>query len=55
METAPQEAAHVILRFAFENGRTMGDMRVGYATRGRPNDRRDNAVLLTPGTSGGRL
>ena len=55
METAPQESAHVIPRFAFENGRTMEDMRVGYATWGRPNDRRDNAVMLTPGTSGGRM
>src|SRR3712207_6574452 len=33
----------------------MADVRVGYATWGRLNERRDNAVLLVPGTSSGRL
>ena len=51
----PQEAVHTIPRFTFENGREMADMRVGYATWGRQNERRDNAILLVPGTSSGRL
>ena len=51
----PREATHVIPRFVFENGRVLQDMRVGYVSWGHLNNRRDNAVLLTPGTSGGRL
>ncbi len=50
----PQEGVHTIPRFAFENGREMENMRVGYATWGRLNERRDNAILLVPGTSSGR-
>jgi homoserine O-acetyltransferase len=46
---------HVIPRFTFENGRSLEGMRVGYATWGQLNTRRDNAILLVPGTSGGRL
>jgi homoserine O-acetyltransferase/O-succinyltransferase len=51
---AQTDAVHTIPRFAFENGATMEGMRVGYTTWGRLNERRDNAVLLVPGTSGGR-
>ena len=50
----PQEGVHTIPRFAFENGREMENMRVGYATWGRLNERRDNAIVLVPGTSSGR-
>lgn len=49
------DAIHVIPEFTFENGARMRDMRVGYSTWGSLNARRDNAVLLLPGTSGGRL
>ncbi|WP_431269986.1 hypothetical protein [Dankookia sp. P2] len=46
---------HRIPRFTFENGAALDDMRVGYSVWGRLNARRDNAVLLTPGTSATRL
>ncbi len=46
---------HRIPCFRFENGATLDDMRVGYSSWGRLNARRDNAVLLTPGTSATRL
>ena len=46
---------HRIPRFSFENGATLDDMRVGYSVWGALNARRDNAVLLTPGTSATRL
>lgn len=52
---APTEQVHTIPEFVFENGARLRDMRVGYATWGRLNARRDNAILLLPGTSGGRL
>jgi homoserine O-acetyltransferase len=52
---AQTEAVHSIPRFTFENGAAMQDMKVGYATWGRLNERRDNAVLLVPGTSSGRM
>lgn len=52
--TAQTDAVHAIPRFTFENGAAMDDMRVGYTTWGRLNERRDNAILLVPGTSGGR-
>lgn len=52
---AQTEAVHTIPRFTFENGAVMEGMRVGYATWGRLNERRDNAILLVPGTSGNRL
>ena len=51
---AQTEAVHTIPRFTFENGAVMENMRVGYTTWGRLNERRDNAILLVPGTSGGR-
>ncbi|MCK8783737.1 alpha/beta fold hydrolase [Roseomonas sp. NAR14] len=51
---APAEAVHTIPRFTFENGRSLDGMKVGYATWGRLNQRRDNAILLVPGTSSGR-
>ena len=49
-----QEAVHVIPEFTFECGATLQDMKVGYATHGALNDRRDNAVLVTHGTSANR-
>jgi homoserine O-acetyltransferase/O-succinyltransferase len=52
---AQTEAVHIIPRFTFENGAVMENMKVGYVTWGRLNERRDNAVLLVPGTSGGRM
>lgn len=49
---AQTEAVHTIPSFTFESGAVMPDMRVGYITWGRLNERRDNAVLMLPGTSG---
>ena len=40
--------------FAFENGRSLENLRVGYVTHGRLNRQRDNAVLLLPGTTNTR-
>jgi homoserine O-acetyltransferase len=51
---AQTDAVHIIQRFAFENGATLENMRVGYVTWGRLNEQRSNAILLLPGTSGAR-
>ena len=52
---AQQDRSYTIPSFTFENGRTVTELKVGYATWGKLNDRRDNAVLLLPATNGGRL
>ena len=49
-----QEAVHIIPDFAFESGASLKDMKVGYATHGALNPRRDNAILVTHGTSANR-
>ena len=40
--------------FAFENGERLESMTVGFVTHGQLNARRDNAVLLLPGTTNTR-
>ncbi len=49
-----QEAIHVIAQFQFENGATLKDLQVGYVTHGALNARKDNAILVTHGTSANR-
>ena len=51
---AQSEAVHSIGRFVFENGGDIPDMKVGYVTWGTLNTGKSNAILLIPGTSGGR-
>ncbi len=51
---AQTEAVASIGRFAFEEGGEIPDMKVGYATWGKLNDAKSNAILLVPGTSNGR-
>lgn len=45
---------YTIAKFAFENGGTLENMRVGYDTYGELNAARDNAILVTHGASQGR-
>lgn len=49
-----REAVHVIPEFRFECGATLRDMKVGYTTQGALNRTKDNAVLVTHGTSANR-
>lgn len=49
-----QEAVHVIPEFTFESGAKLQNMRVGYVTHGRLSPAKDNAILITHGTSGNR-
>ena len=49
-----QEAVHTIAQFRFECGAMLEQMAVGYATHGRLNAKRDNAILVTHGTSANR-
>lgn len=51
---AAQESVHVIPEFTFESGARLADMRVGYATHGALSPAKDNAILITHGTSGNR-
>ncbi|MEN6623156.1 MAG: alpha/beta fold hydrolase [Smithella sp.] len=51
---AQVDAIYTIDLFKFENGREFTNMKVGYATWGKLNRARDNAILLLPGTSNGR-
>lgn len=48
------EGSFTIPKFRFESGATMADMTVGYVTHGELNSRRDNMVLVTPGTANTR-
>ena len=48
------EAVAEINGFTFESGQEFASLRLGYTTYGVLNESRDNAVLLTPGTSGDR-
>lgn len=45
---------HEIDGFTFESGETLEIMQVGYDTHGTLNEARDNAILITHGTSGNR-
>ena len=49
-----REAVHIIPEFTFECGETLKEMKVGYVTHGALNQRKDNAVLVTHGTSANR-
>ena len=49
-----QEGVCVIPQFTFECGAALDHMRVGYTTHGSCNSRRDNAILVTHGTSANR-
>jgi len=51
---AQTEGVYALGRFMFENGGEIPDMKVGYVTRGRLTDAKDNAILLLPGTSNNR-
>lgn len=51
---AAQEGVHVIPEFTFESGATFQNMKVGYVTQGTLNPAKDNAILVTHGTSGNR-
>lgn len=48
------EGSYQIGPFAFENGQRLDSMKVGFVTHGQLNARRDNAVLLLPGTTNTR-
>ena len=47
-----QDAVHVIPEFTFENGEKLAGMKVGYATQGKLNEAKSNAILVTHGASG---
>ena len=49
-----QEGSCDIGAFEFEGGGRIDHMKVGFVTHGRLNNRRDNAVLLLPGTTNTR-
>lgn len=51
---AGMESVAEIGGFAFETGQEFPSLRLGYTTYGSLNGNRNNAVLLTPGTSGDR-
>ena len=48
------ESAHVLDSFEFDSGETLRDLKIGYATHGKPNRAKDNAILLMPGTANTR-
>jgi homoserine O-acetyltransferase len=48
------EGSFPIGPFVFENGQRLNTMQVGFVTHGQLNARRDNAVLLLPGTTNTR-
>lgn len=49
-----RDAVHVIPEFTFESGERIAPMSVGYATQGRLNAARSNALLVEHGASGVR-
>ena len=49
---AAQDPVHVIPEFTFESGEKLAGMKVGYATQGKLNDAKSNAILVTHGASG---
>ncbi|HWQ29039.1 MAG TPA: alpha/beta fold hydrolase [Dehalococcoidia bacterium] len=48
------DGVHVIPEFTFESGERLADMKVAYTTHGGLNAAKDNAILVTHGTSGNR-
>jgi homoserine O-acetyltransferase len=52
LEAAAQDAVHAIPEFTFESGEKLANMKVGYATHGKLNEARSNAILVTHGASG---
>ncbi len=52
--TSGEEGTHTLQKFTFESGESLEAMRVGYVTHGELNDRRDNVVLVLPGTANTR-
>ena len=54
MAVAAQDAVHVIPEFTFESGAKLAGMKVGYATHGKLNQAKSNAILVTHGASGVR-
>lgn len=53
-EAEERDQVHTIPEFTFESGEVLPEMKVGYSTYGELNDARDNAILVTHGTSGSR-
>lgn len=51
---AQEPKLYTIVKFAFENGGTLENMRVAYDTYGELNAARDNAILVAHGASQGR-
>jgi len=51
---AQQEGVYTIPQYKFEDGKTLDNVKIAYVTYGKLNDKKSNAVLLTPGTSSGR-
>lgn len=47
-----QDAVHVIPEFTFESSEKLAGMKVGYATHGKLNEAKSNAILVTHGASG---
>jgi len=47
-----QDGVHIIPEFIFENGAKMQNMKVGYSTWGKLNNKGTNAVLVTHATNG---
>jgi homoserine O-acetyltransferase len=54
VEAAAHDAVHVIPEFTFESGEKLANMKVGYATHGKLNEAKSNAILVTHGASGVR-
>src|SRR4051794_19867468 len=52
VKATAQDAVHVIAEFTFESGEKLVAMKVGYATHGRLNAAKSNAILVTHGASG---
>lgn len=48
---AQQEGTYNIPEFEFEKGGRLTDMKVGYITWGKLNDKKDNAILILPATN----
>jgi homoserine O-acetyltransferase len=51
---AAEEGIYTVPQFSFENGGQLENMKVGYVTFGTLNAAKNNAILVVPGTSGGR-
>jgi homoserine acetyltransferase len=49
LEAAAQDAVHTIPEFTFESGEKLANMKVGYATHGKLNEAKSNAILSPMG------